>query len=125
MFTNMVFGSRIRILSSWQYEKYNPGKSDSYKLKMPILPGSVFQLYHLFSIISLGTSPGKTVGLGIALILYLTNYVEVCLPNSTRMQDNKLHVEVLLQWLLMEFLLINTLPVILHKSVAYKKLVEL
>lgn len=72
-----------------------------------------------------GNVSWKTTGLGIAPVLYLTNYFEVRLPNSPGIQEDKLHVKVLLQWLPVEFLLINTLPDILHKSVAHKKLLEL
>jgi len=73
----------------------------------------------------IGNVSWKTVGLGMAPVLYLTNYFEVCLPNSPGIQEDKLQTEALLQWLPVEFLLINTLPVFLYKSVAHKKLLEL
>lgn len=59
-----------------------------------------------------GNVSWKTVGLGIAFVLYLTNFFEVCLPNFPGIQEDKLHIEVLLQWLPVEFVLINTLPII-------------
>lgn len=59
-----------------------------------------------------GNVSWKTVGLRIAFVLYVTIFFEVSLPNSPGIQEDKLHIEVLLQWLPVEFVLINTLPII-------------
>lgn len=67
----------------------------------------------------------KTVWFGIAPVPYLTNYFEACLPNSPGIQEDKLLVDYLLQWLPVEFLLFSTLPVILLKSVAHEELLDL